>query len=212
MEYPARKILLPLLPTFLDRYPHVKVDISINAQFVDIIKEGFDAGICFGSHLEKDVISIPLTPPLRAAIVGSPKYFSMRGYPKSLKDLKDHDCINFHNARHGGNFRWIFQQDSQTVELVEGGRIFVNDVPVSIQAAIAGLGLAYTFREHVTEHLATGTLEACLTPYCPDWLGYHLYYPGRQQKSPALTALIEHLSCPVYASTEETRHLNVRNL
>ncbi|AWF82697.1 LysR family transcriptional regulator [Microbulbifer sp. A4B17] len=193
MEYPARTILMPHLAAFMEKFPHIKVDIDVNDRFTDIIKEGFDAGIRFGTHLEKDMVAIPLSTPLRVAIVGSPKYFSRYGTPKELEQLVDHNCVNIRTASHGDNFRWIFKKNSQSIELVVKGRLFVNDAPVLVQAALEGLGLIYTFEQHVAEHLASGTLKTCLEEYCPDFLDYQLYYPSRQQKSSALAAFIRHL-------------------
>ncbi|WP_226648356.1 LysR substrate-binding domain-containing protein [Microbulbifer variabilis] len=139
---------------------------------------------------------MPLSAPLRVAIAGSPKYFAHHGRPKNLEELLDHDCINICTASHGDNFRWVFQQPSHTVELVVKGRLFVNDAPVLIQAAMEGLGLIYTFEQHIADHLTAGSLETCLEAYCPEFLDYQIYYPNRQQKSPALSALTQHLQHP----------------
>ena len=106
------------------------------------------------------------------------------------EDLTAHDCLNYRTASHGDLFRWTFRYGARTVEIpVEGSAIF-NDAPVMIEAALAGLGLAYIFEPHVAEHLSSGRLETCLENFCPVWSGYHLYYPSRHQKSAALSALV----------------------
>ena len=79
------------------------------------------------------------------------------------------------------------------MELPVKGRVLVNDGLVMIEAALAGLGLTYTFEPHMARHLASGQLERCLEAFCPVWAGYHYYYPGRRQKLAALSRLIEHL-------------------
>lgn len=191
MEYPARAILMPALAEFLAHYPGVKVDLHVSDRFTDIVAGGFDAGIRFGTHLEKDMVAVPVGPDVNAAIVAAPAYYARRGRPERLDDLASHDCLNYRTASHGDLFRWMFQQGARTVEIpVEGSMIF-NDAPVMIEAALAGLGLAYTFEPHVAEHLASGRLEACLRTFCPVWSGYHLYYPSRSRKSAALSALVK---------------------
>lgn len=193
MEYPARAILVPALPDFLARYPGVKVDLHVSDRFTDIVKGGFDAGIRFGTHLEKDMVAVPVGPNMKAAIVAAPAYYARRGCPDRLDDLAAHDCLNYRTASHGDLFRWMFRQGERTIEIPVEGTADFNDAPVMIEAALAGLGLAYTFEPHVAEHLSSGRLERCLAEFCPVWSGYHVYYPSRSQKSAALSALLKFL-------------------
>lgn len=193
MEHPARTVLIPALPSFLEKFPAVTVDVDVSDRFVDIVERGFDAGIRFGSHLQKDMVALPIGPDIRAVIVGSPAYFANHGKPQRLEDLAAHDCINYRTASHGDVFRWQFRQGKRTTELTVGGRMLVNHGPALVAATLAGLGLAYSFEPQVEEHLASGALETCLEAFCPTWSGYHLYYPGRLQKSAALAALVDHL-------------------
>lgn len=193
MEYPARAILTPALSEFLTRYPGVRVDIHVSDQLTDIVGGGFDAGIRFGMHLEQDMVAVPISSDIRAAIVASPDYYTRRGRPERLEDLARHDCLNYRTASHGDIYRWMFRRGARPVEIAVEGRAAFNDAPVMIEAALAGLGLAYTFEQHVTEHLSSGLLETCLKTFCPTWSGYHLYYPSRRQKSSGLSALVEFL-------------------
>ncbi|WP_054311275.1 LysR family transcriptional regulator [Mesorhizobium sp. 1M-11] len=189
MEYPARAILVPALPDFLARYPGVTMDLHVSDRFTDIVKGGYDAGIRFGTHLEKDMVAVPVGPDIRAAIVAAPSYYARRGHPDRPDDLGAHDCLNYRTASHGDLFRWMFRQDERNIEVPVVGAAVFNDAPVMIEAALAGLGLAYTFEPHVAEHLISGRLSTCLERFCPVWSGYHLYYPSRHQKSAALSAL-----------------------
>jgi DNA-binding transcriptional LysR family regulator len=193
MEHPARKLLIPVLRRFADAYPEVTIDLHVSDRFTDIVEAGFDAGVRFGSHLEKDMVSVPISGDIRAAVVAAPDYFESRGRPERPEDLAGHDCINYRTASHGDLFRWMFRDGDKTIELPVSGRMLVNDGPVMIEAALAGLGLAYTFEPHVAEHLESGRLEKCLDAFCPVWSGYSLFFPSRHQKSPALSAFVQHL-------------------
>jgi DNA-binding transcriptional LysR family regulator len=193
MEHPARAFLIPALKRLVAEHPNVAIDLHVSDRFTDIVKGGFDAGIRFGSHLEQDMVAVPISADIKAAVVGAPAYFKQRGRPEKLEDLGSHDCINYRTASYGDLFHWRFKQGSRSVELPVSGHLVLNDAPVMLEAASAGLGLAYTFEAHAAEHLASGQLEKCLDRFCPSWSGYHLFYPGRHQKSAALEALISQL-------------------
>ena len=203
MEYPARRILMPALAELADRHPEVSVDVWVDDLLTDIVADGFDAGIRFGAHLERDMVAVPIGPPaLRAVVVATPAYFARHGRPERLEDLAAHRCIDYRTAGHRDRFRWLFRQSGRNIEIGVDGRAAFDDAPVMIEAALAGIGLAYAFEAHVEEHLVAGRLETCLERYCPVWSGYHLYYPSRHGKSAALSALVEILkglrdSCPV---------------
>ncbi|EJB07008.1 transcriptional regulator [Rhizobium leguminosarum bv. trifolii WSM597] len=190
-DFPAQEILLPAVAELTATYPKIEVDIQVADQFVDIVKSGFDAGIRFGSHLEKDMVALPVGPDMKAAVVGSPDYFQRGGRPYRIDDLDIHDCINYRLASHGALYRWLFQDEGRAIEYRSQGRITLNDGRLLMEAAAMGLGLAYVFEAHAKRHLASGSLETCLEAFCPTWPGYHLYYPGRNQKAPALSALIK---------------------
>jgi DNA-binding transcriptional LysR family regulator len=193
LEHPARVILVPILAEFMSRHPGVIVDLHVSDRLTDIVEGAFDAGIRFGSHLERDMVAVPIGPDMRAAVVAAPAYLARRGRPERLEDLPAHDCINYRLASHGDVYRWMFRHGERTVKVAVEGPLVVNDGPVLIEAAVAGLGLAYIFEPLVAEHLAAARLERCLEAFCPTWSGYHLYYPSRHQKSAALAALVDHL-------------------
>lgn len=191
VEHAARETLVPALTAFLGQHPNVSVDLNVSDRFVDIVAEGFDAGVRFGSHLEQDMISLPLGKDIGTVVVGAPSYFASRGCPQSFEDLVDHNCIGARSASHGDIFPWPFLRDGRRIEMRVDCQFASNDARIIIEAAIEGLGLACTFAPLVAEHLETGKLETCLEPFCVEWSGYHIYYPSRRQKSAALSELIE---------------------
>lgn len=192
-DFPARKIVGPTLKRFMTLYPRISLDIHVGDRFDDIVEKGYDAGIRLGTHLENDMIAVPVGPEMRAVVVASPAYLSDHPTPRTIEDLREHDCINYRTASHGDNFRWRFRQGSRSIDVPVTGRLMVNDAPLLVETALSGVGLAYTFEPFVVEELASGRLVRCLADVCPVWPGYHLYYPGRDQKSKALSAFVDHL-------------------
>lgn len=193
IRYPARALVLPALSGFRRAYPGVKVEISIEDAFTDIVAGGFDAGIRFGHQVEKDMIAVPIGPDARAAVVATPDYFERYPKPENPRDLARHDCINFRLASAGNIYRWQFWENGRALDVKVDGGLTVNDGDTLEEAALAGQGLAYLFEDQVAEHLRSGRLVRCLEDWCPPSPGYHLYYPTRRQKTPALAAFVEAL-------------------
>jgi DNA-binding transcriptional LysR family regulator len=129
--------------------------------------------------------------------VGAPAYFAARGKPKRPRDLASHDCINYRRRSSGAIYRWEFTRGESELEIAVDGRLLVNDADFMLDAAVAGLGLAYLMDVSVREHLADGRLERVLERYCAPYPGFFLYYPSRAQLAPKLAALVEFLRAPV---------------
>ncbi len=191
VAHAAQELLVPALPEFLGAHPNVSVDLHVSDKFVDVVADGFDAGVRLGSHLEQDMISLPLGPNIETVVVGSPAYFARHGRPQTLEDLAEHTCIGARSASHGDIFEWPFQQAGRRVEMRVDTRFATNDASILIEAALNGLGLVCTFAPLVAAHLETGKLKTCLKPHCVASPGYHIYYPSRRQKSAALSELIK---------------------
>lgn len=185
--------LAPRLPSFLAAHPALRIDVSIDDAFVDIVEHGFDAGIRIGEMIERDMVSVPIGGDMRMAIVGSPAYFAAHGTPRHPRDLHAHDCINYRRRALGVLARWELTERGKDLEIAVDGRLQLNDSELMVEAALDGLGLAYVMDDIVRDHLASGRLVRVLEPYCTPFPGLFLYYPSRTQLSPKLAALADHL-------------------
>src|SRR5881396_1485020 len=185
-------VLAPKLGQFARDYPDVVLDVTTDESRVDLVAAGFDAGIHFGEFIERDMITFRVSKDPRPAIVGSPGYFESHAKPTSPRDLPNHRCINF---RHGsdGVYRWEFDKGKQSLTVAVNGPLIVDDVQLSIRAAIDGVGLAFADEDRVASHLASGALVRVLEDWCPPFPGFFLYYPSQRQLQPALSALVETL-------------------
>jgi DNA-binding transcriptional LysR family regulator len=185
------QILAPKLGAFLAAYPDIDLDVSIDDAFVDIVEQGFDAGIRIGEMVEREMIGVRVSADLRMAVVGSPAYFAARGKPKHPRDLHAHDCINYRRRSLGVVYRWEFTEDGKDFEIAVDGRILVNDGEIMLNAATAGLGLSYLIDASVRAHLADKRLVRVLEAYCVPFPGFFLYYPSRAHIAPKLKALVD---------------------
>lgn len=174
-------LLRELVPAFMAAYPTVRVEVHIDDGFCDIVAEGFDAGFRLGDSVEKDMVALPFGPPMQIAIVGSPSYFSKRSTPASIADLREHDLIRYRFPSSKQLYRWELLDKGQPVEVDSQGGFVCNDSLLMVEAALDGLGLAYTFDLAVAEHVKAGRLVRVLEEACPSYPGFHIYYPGRRQ-------------------------------
>lgn len=188
----ANTVLAPKLGQIAREYPDIVLDITTDDSRMDIVAEGFDAGIHFGEYIEKDMIAVRVSPDLTPAIVGSPGYVKTYGRPKTPRDLVLYRCINF---RHGdaGLYRWEFEKGKRSVSVAVRGSLIVDDVDLVIHAALDGAGLAYVSEDRIAPQLASGALVRVLEDWCQPFAGFFLYYPSRRQQPAALAAVIQAL-------------------
>lgn len=186
-DHVLRTTLLPKLTALLHEYPDINVEFDVSYGFRDIVADRFDAGVRLGDTIDKDMIAVPIGPPLRMAAVAVPGYFSSRGIPENPRDLMNHRCINQRMQTSGGLYVWDFEQGGKQVNVRVDGQLIFNTSSHIVDAALAGLGIAYLPEEEFDPHLREGRLERVLEDWCPPFSGYYLYYPSRRQPSPAFT-------------------------
>jgi DNA-binding transcriptional LysR family regulator len=192
-EHSAEAILWPALAKLLPRYPDIKVELNVDYGLTDIVAERYDAGVRLGEQVAKDMIAVRIGPDFRMAVVGAPSYFARRPKPKRPQDLTGHDCINIRLPTYGGIYAWEFEKRGRALKVRVEGQLVFNNIALRVNAALAGLGLAYLTEDQVQEHVAEGRLVRVLGDWCPPFSGYHLYYPSRRQAAPAFALLVEAL-------------------
>ncbi|UYB50799.1 LysR family transcriptional regulator [Xanthomonas sp. AM6] len=185
--------LLPKLTPLLHRYPDVQIEFDVSYGFRDIVADRFDAGVRLGESLDKDMIAMPIGPPLRMAAAAAPAYFQQRPVPKVPGDLTQHRCINIRFPTHGGVYVWEFERRNRQVNVRVEGQVIFSTSPPIVRAALDGLGIAFLPEQEFAPHLEDGRLLRVLEDWCPPFSGYHLYYPSRRQHSPAFSLVLDAL-------------------
>jgi len=186
-------VLAPKVGQFARDYPEVVLDVTADDRRMDIVAEGFDAGIHFGEYIQKDMIAVRVSGDHRAAIVGSPGYFKSHARPKTPHDLVNHQCVNFRHGSGGGVYRWEFEKGRKSLSVAVSGPLILDDVDLMVRAALDGVGLTFVTDDYVASHLASGALIRVLEDWCQPFPGFFLYYPSRRQQPAALSALINTL-------------------
>ncbi|GGE22331.1 LysR family transcriptional regulator [Aureimonas endophytica] len=192
-DTPAEGIILPAVAKLLPDYADLKVEVSVNAGFVDIVAERFDAGVRLGETVAQDMVAVRISPDLRMAIVGSPGYFANCAPPSTPHDLARHNCINLRYTVTSGWAVWEFEKAGRSLNVRVEGQLLVNSNALARLGALEGLGLAYLPADYVEPFVASGELVSVLRDWCDPFPGYYLYYPSRRQPSAAFTLVVDAL-------------------
>jgi len=184
----------PKLAKFTRDHPDVVLDITTEDDSRrDLVAARFDAGIHLGEFLQRDMVAVKVSGEQRAAIVAAPSYFDSRPKPRTPRDLAAHHCIRYRMGAGGPIYRWEFERRGKPVTVSVSGPLIVNDVDLTLRAALDGIGLAFLLEEHAAEYIARGDLVRVLEDWCPPFEGYFLYYPSRRHQPAALQALVDAL-------------------
>ena len=189
----AHTVMAPIVALFLTRHPEVRLELSVDDAFTDIVASRFDAGLRIGERLERDMIAVRVTGPQPVVVVGSPAYLERHGKPKTPDDLCGHNCIHIRFAR-GDLHPWLFARRGKSFEAAVEGNFIVNDRALAVNAARDGLGLLQVHRDYVEPFLVQGLLVTVLEDWAPPpFDGFFLYYPSRRHIRSPLRAFIDFL-------------------
>jgi len=184
-------VIEPVLPAFRARHPRIELEVVVEERFVDIVAEGYDAGVRLSESIERDMVQVRLTDPFRFVVVGAPSYLARHGTPERPEDLLRHDCITFRSQTTGALYAWELERGKRNWRVPVRGGIVTNDSRTNAGFAERGLGLAYAFEPLVQEQLRSGKLCLVLEPYAPTVPGFFLYFPSVARRSPALRLFVE---------------------
>ena len=183
----ARATLLPLVLEFLRLYPKVHIDLVTEGRMVDIVADGFDLGVRSANLVPSDMIVIPVGPPQRYAVVGTPAYFAQHGRPGTPGDLLRHACIRV-RLPNGAIYPWYFERAGEVTRLDVSGPLTLNEPGVVKAVVQAGVGLGFFLEQDVQAEIEAGQFERVLEDWTPPRDRLCLYYPNRRNPSAALKA------------------------
>ncbi|GBQ86300.1 LysR family transcriptional regulator [Asaia sp. W19] len=192
-EHAAQTLIWPALKRLLPDYPDIEVELAIDSGLTDIVAERFDAGVRLEETIARDMIAVPIGPPLRMAVVGAPDYFARYPCPRSPQDLSAHQCLKLRMSSSGAIYAWELEKGRRSLRVRPEGPLTINNAAMLRQAALDGFGLACVMEDQIMDHVAAGRLVRVLEDWCPPFPGYHLYYPSRRNASAAFRILVEAL-------------------
>ena len=190
----ATQVLAPRLGSFTRLYPDVVLEVSVDDGLIDIVREGFDAGIRLDESVGEGMTAVRVGADGRAAVVAAPAYWAAHPKPATPRDLRGHRCINRRFARGRGLYRWQFARHDERLEVACEGPLILDADALMRAAALDGAGIAMVAEEDVADDVHTGRLVRVLDDWCPPMFGFFLYHPSSRLPSASLRALITHLA------------------
>ncbi|HAZ76115.1 MAG TPA: LysR family transcriptional regulator [Enterobacteriaceae bacterium] len=185
-----RLLLEKVLPTFIQQKPGIEIDLVAQGQLVDIVALGFDAGIRLIEDVPKDMVAIPLSGPLRFVTVASPDYLAWRPKIQHPQDMMQHICLR--QCLPGGKrYHWEYQQHEQQLALDVPGSLTLDSSALMVEAAVAGLGIAYVPELYAQPWLASQQLVTLLDDWAIASQGIALYFPQNRHMPVALRLFVD---------------------
>jgi DNA-binding transcriptional LysR family regulator len=183
----SRLHITPHLPTFIERYPDIEIDMQLTDNFVDIIREGFDLAIRIGELEDSSLVARKLAKESRV-ICASPKYLASAGTPKSLEDLEHHNCLLA-----GAQDMWRLDGPDGPQDVRVKGNMRSNSAEFIRSALVQGLGIALRATWDIGQELERGELQIVLPEYTGTAKnGIFAVYPCREFMPSKVNAFIEY--------------------
>lgn len=186
----ARILLAAVVPRFLDLYPNVELDLVSEGRLVDVVGQGFDAGVRLLQAVPKDMIAVKFGGEVRFIAVAAPSYLDRNPTPNTPDDLHAHRCIR-QRLPSGKRYRWEFSRRGGEIAIDVPGNLTLDDNDLLVQAAVEGQGIAYVPEHFARPFLASGGLITILDDWCLPEPGLALYYPPTRHVPSQLRAFID---------------------
>jgi DNA-binding transcriptional LysR family regulator len=184
----GRRHVAPIVSAFLNEYPDVRIELSLNDRNLDLIEEGLDLAVRIGLLADSSLVARQVGT-VRRVVVASPAYLARRGLPRTPSDLATHDTI-FGMARSPAR-EWRFGPSPRGPTVRLSPRLLVDDVEAQLQAAQAGRGIARVLSYQVRDEVAAGTLVRLLQDYEPAPLPVQLVTLSRSHMAPKVRAFLD---------------------
>ncbi len=186
----AKKLLAELLPSYLNTYPKVELDLLAIDREIDLVAEGFDLALRIGELADSTLIARKVRD-VSLYLVASPEYLRVHGSPAHLSDLAGHNCLVDTVPRYGD--RWPLRDASFKKHFRARGNVRVNSGEIIESMVLNGMGIAYLPDFFVFKHLAEGRLTRLLKDVRTPVLGMYLVYPQTHHVSRKLRTFVDFL-------------------
>lgn len=187
---PFDLMIADTLVEFKDAFPEVELEIAVEARLVDIVKQGYDAGLRFGNHLEKDMVAVQIAPPSAAILVAAPAYLANRPKPSGPSDLLNHRAIVCRSQITGSIIPWTLVSADDRMQISPADATVVHDLASQIDLAARGLGIVSVPSAMVRDLIDRGILSWVLPSWSSPMEALYIYFPSRRHQSAALRAFI----------------------
>lgn len=184
--------LAPFVTRYLDRYPDMRIDLTLNDRFFDPLEEGFEVMVRIGEVEDPSLIALPLAP-YRLIACASPDYLIRHGTPRIPLDLEQHDCLAYGDGPSSTPCRWRFSRSGKSEEVRISGRIRSNDWKALLHASIAGYGITLGPESVLNAEITAGRLVQVLPDHEGPSRPMHVIYPVGRRPTAKVQSFVEAL-------------------
>ncbi|NRF72208.1 LysR family transcriptional regulator [Aquincola sp. S2] len=187
----ANRILIPRLPEFLARYPHILLELGVGDRPVHLIGEGVDC-VLRGGELSDPSLVARRVAQMRYMTCATPDYLKRHGVPATPADLFDgHRVVSYFSSRTGRDIPPFYERDGERIEINGHAVIAVNESTAHLTALLTGLGVAQTFAFMAQPHVESGALVEILAGWEPPPMPVSVAYPSSRHVSAKLRAFVD---------------------
>jgi LysR family transcriptional regulator, regulator for bpeEF and oprC len=186
----GRRMLVPALPKFFERYPDIRLELGCSDRTVDLIEEGVDCVIRGGEQPDSTLVARKLGM-IEFITCASADYLARYGVPQHPNDLVRHKCINYFSAKNGRIYEWDFSRDGERIVLNLEGHVALNDADAYRAAGMAGLGVMQVPEVTIRAALKDGTLVRILSDWQTDTLPIYVMYPQNRHLSAKVRVFVD---------------------
>lgn len=184
-DFSIKYYIYKKIKNIVKEYPDIKIELVSDNRQVDIAQEGYDAGVRLGLSIEKDMIAVPISHPIKMCLVASPEYMKGRQKIESVQDLNKHRCIGIKLLTTNSLLAWDFMQNGKAMSYKIESNLVFTGVERVLDAVIDGLGVAYLPLDILNDYLAEGKLISFLDESTTSYPPLYLFYTSRRFNSPA---------------------------
>jgi len=183
--------LVPALPEFLERYPEMRVELTLTDRVVDLIEEGADVAIRLGTLGDSSLVARRICE-LERVVCAAPAYLKRHGTPRTPEDLLQHNCLSVDYAPSLRRWPFATAEGVRHVEVL--GNVSANNADALLRLALLGVGVIRLSEVIVGEALRAGKLVALLADvHHSEPLPLHAVYPQGRHRSPRVAAMVDFL-------------------
>ncbi len=198
----GKRVLMPLVTSFLAAHPDVKIDLKLNDGFIDLVEQGIDVAVRVGDLADSSLVARRIAT-TRRALLASRRY--MQKLPKGLKapreplDLAQHNCVVYTELSTGNEWNFVAAEGASAPagtkqQLRAQGNLQTNSSEVIRSAVLADIGISYSPTWLFDEEIASGVVVAVLPEWTVQPLPIHLVSPPQRRNVAKVKAFAEHVA------------------
>lgn len=185
-------LLSPVLGNFLKKYPDITVNMVLGNRVPELISEGFDMAVRIGD-LEDSSLRARQISQTTCRMIASPSYFQQFGRPQKIDDLNEHKLLHY-SSRSAGCVWRVTAPSGEKRYVRSTSRLTMNDGKSLLNAAIAGLGIAYLPSFLYSEAMRAGLVVDSIPELPREIQAVHAVYPPGRFTPPKVRAFIDFLA------------------